>query len=289
MEIKELTFLTYFLTFNDSMRNSLSDYYMYQVKLGVSSAVMLVDGDDVLSYAIILRKGEFAFLSYIFTEQTKRNKGYATKLLQLINTNEKHLIRTYIISNHPCYNAMKHIMEKLGYQNTCLNHVYSLDFDSDFEKTFNSLNPSRLCEFISRNNYECLPLSKMTPNLEKQLLSTKTSEFRDEFSVQSNYREVFNPDLSMIAVKDGILKAYAFTSQLSGDTISIDVVSEALSERGSGIVFLILAKGYEIIKKENKIKKAFFKISDNNHPSLSLVKSIVSTQNVKAYENIYFF
>ena len=57
MELKELTFLTYFLTFNDSMRNSLSDYYMYQVQLGISSAFMLVDGDEVLEHCGRLCQG----------------------------------------------------------------------------------------------------------------------------------------------------------------------------------------------------------------------------------------
>ena len=288
MKLKELSFYSYVLAFNDNLKNSETDYYMGLVEDGTLEAYMLYE-KEVLSYAIVQEKDNECLLKYIFTNKNYRNNGHATKLIEELNKIFKSKVQLSIVNNHPSYKIVEHIMNKLNYRHKCFSKVYSIDLNEEYEKTFNSLNPDRLSKFIYQNGYRCIPLSMIDNNIEKQLLNTSKSEFRDPFIVEPNYKKLYNLDLSMAIIKDNVLKAYSLLKQPSCDVLEISKISEAFQERGKGIIFSIIDKTTKIIYSETQIKRLFFTISNTNHSSLSLVSSIIKNNKVTVYDNIYFY
>lgn len=100
-----------------------------------------------------------------------------------------------------------------------------------------------------------------------------------------NNAENIDRAISTVLLKNGEPRAYALITRPSRNSISIEQISEAQSEMGSGRIVAPLCASFEAIRKLTEIKMMKLTISNRNKQSYRFVMRMFEGQEIGVTKN----
>lgn len=288
LQANELYYLQYLMMFPAEWRSPMSDYYMKTAESKSGKAFVLTDDDNPVAYAVLVRENQGWILKYIYTDRDKRRMGYASYLIREIILRTEKYVRVHIVHSHPFYNAIAACLDKLGFVVNDESCIYSITVGDSLWKHIDKLNLVRKKELLLRDGAECIPFCEMSDSIREQLINSSSNSFGNTLNpapLLQNKSENVDSAISTVLVKNGELRAYTLITRPSHNSISIEHISEAQSEIGSGRIVAPLCASFEAIRKHPEITMMKLTISDSNKRSYRFVMRMLEGQDIGKTKN----
>lgn len=291
LQVDALYFLQYMMLFPAEWHCPPADHYMKMADSESGRAFVLKDNDKPVAFAVLIKENQGWVLKYIYTDKDKRRKGYASYLIRETVLRMSKYLRVHIIHSHPYYNAVSACLNKLGFIENDTSCVYAVSVGKSLWKRMDELQLLRMKEFLLRDGSECIPFCKMNDSIREQLLSSASNSFSNTLnpaSLMQNSSEKVDLSISTVLVKNGELEAYTLITRPSKNTVSVEHISEAHNEIGSGRIVAPLCASLEAIRNTPEITMMKLTISDRNTQSYRFVTEILKGQELNVTKNSSF-
>lgn len=288
LKASELYYLQYLMMFPCEWRSPMSDYYMKTAESKSGKAFVLTDDDNPVAYAVLVRENQGWILKYIYTDKDKRRMGYASYLIREIILRTEKYVRVHIVHSHPFYNAIAACLNKLGFVINDTSCVYSVTVGNSLWERMDELNLVRKKEFLLRGGAVCIPFCEMSDSIREQLIHSSSNSFSNTLNpapLMQNDAQNVDQEISTVLVKNGELRAYTLITRPSCNSISVEHISEAQSEIGSGRIVAPLCASFEAIRKHPEITMMKLTISDSNKRSYRFVMRMLESQEIGVTKN----
>lgn len=145
-------------------------------------------------------------------------------------------------------------------------------------------------EFLLRDGSVCIPFCEMNDSIRNRLINSPTNSFSNTLNPAKLLQNDKNVDfeISTVLVKNGELVAYTLVTRPAQNTVSVEQISEAQNELGSGRIVAPLCLSLEAIRKNPEITMMKMTISNSNTSSNSFVTEILKGQEITSTQNISF-
>ena len=288
LQVDRLYVLQYMMLLPAEWRSPLSDHYMKTADSESGRAFILSDNEKPVSYAVLIKENSGWILKYIYTDQQKRRKNYASYLIREIVKQLDQYVRVHMIHSHPYYQAMKACIDKLGFIENDTSSVYAVSVGESLWKRMDELQLPRMKEFLLRDGSECVPFCKMSDDIRNQLIKSTSNRFSNSLNPKiffENSVETVDLAISNVLVKDGELEAYTLITRPVRNTISVEQIAETQSEIGSGRIVAPLCESLEAIRNRPEITMMKMTISDRNKRSYHFVMEVLKGQKINVTKN----
>ena len=288
LQANELYYLQYLMMFPAEWRSPMSDYYMKTADSKSGKAFVLKDDEEPVAYAVLVRENQGWILKYIYTDRDKRRMGYASYLIREIILRTEKYVRVHIVHSHPFYNAIAACLNKLGFVINDTSCVYSVTVGNSLWERVDELNLVSKKGFLLRGGAVCIPFCEMSDSIREQLINSSSNSFGNTLNpapLLQNKSENVDSTISTVLVKNGELKAYTLITRPSRNSISLEHISEAQSEIGSGRIVAPLCASFEAIRKHPEITMMKLTISDSNKRSYRFVMRMLESQEIGVTKN----
>ncbi len=269
----------------------MSDNYMKTADSEAGKAFVLTDDDVPVAYAVLIRENPGWILKYIYTDKDKRQMGYASYLIREIILRTEKYVRVHIVHSHPYYSAIAACLDKLGFVVNDTSCVYSVTVGNSLWERVDELNLVRKKEFLLRGGAECIPFCEMSDSIREQLINSSSNSFGNTLNpapLMQNDAQNVDQEISTVLVKNGELRAYTLITRPSCNSISVEHISEAQSEIGSGRIVAPLCASFEVIRGRPEITMMKLTISDRNKRSYRFVMRMLEGQEIGLTKNTSF-
>ena len=142
--------------------------------------------------------------------------------------------------------------------------------------------------FLLRGGAVCIPFCEMSDSIREQLINSSSNSFGNTLNpapLLQNKSENVDSAISTVLVKNGELRAYTLITRPSCNSISVEHISEAQSEIGSGRIVAPLCASFEAIRKHPEITMMKLTISDSNKRSYRFVMRMLEGQDIGKTKN----
>ena len=217
--------------------------------------------------------------------------GYASYLIREIILRTEKYVRVHIVHSHPFYNAIAACLNKLGFVVNDTSCVYSVTVGNSLWERVDELNLVRKKEFLLRGGAECIPFCEMSDSIREQLINSSSNSFGNTLNpapLMQNDAQNVDQEISTVLVKNGELRAYTLITRPSCNSISVEHISEAQSEIGSGRIVAPLCASFEAIRGRPEITMMKLTISDRNKRSYRFVMRMLEGQEIGLTKNTSF-
>lgn len=291
LKASELYYLQYLMMFPCEWRSPMSDNYMKTADSEAGKAFVLTDDDVPVAYAVLIRENPGWILKYIYTDKDKRQMGYASYLIREIIMQTEKYVRVHIVHSHPFYNAIAACLNKLGFVVNDTSCVYSVTVGNSLWERMDELNLVRKKGFLLRGGAVCIPFCEMSDSIREQLINSSSNSFGNTLNpapLMQNDAQNVDQEISTVLVKNGELRAYTLITRPSCNSISVEHISEAKSEIGSGRIVAPLCASFEAIRGRPEITMMKLTISDSNKRSYRFVMRMLEGQEIGLTKNTSF-
>ncbi len=202
---------------------------------------------------------------------------------------EKYM-RVHIVCSHPFFDAISACLKKLGFAVNDTRCVYAVSVGEKLWKRMDELHFVRMKEFLLRDGSVCIPFCEMNDSIRNRLINSPTNSFSNTLNPAKLLQNDKNVDfeISTVLVKNGELVAYILVTRPAQNTVSVEQISEAQNELGSGRIVAPLCLSLEAIRKIPEITMMKMTISNSNTSSNSFVTEILKGQEITSTQNISF-
>ena len=240
VEIFKLSMLEYYIAFA-GLQTAFSNRSAAQAAVSDSLYGVRM-ADTCAGFFCVIEEVEGTRISYALTVPEYRGQGIFTGFLRYLLANTQKPVRLSIASSHPCYDIVRHICEKLGFQAAEQVHVFSCSSEEENQwDTFLEQKGERLCKVLERSGYRAIRFQDLDADLLGQLRTSDRTDYANSFHpsvfLEDPSRKL-SRELSYAAVKDHRLAAYSLV--LLGDRTSaiFEQISVSAREQGKGVILL---------------------------------------------------
>lgn len=274
--ISEMSLAEYLFAFKEE-RNALSDTYIRQASES-GRLFCLTDNDTYLGYICTVIGSGIEQIVYSHTKKAYRGRGVFTSLAEHIVSTANTSVKAAIHEKNQCFDVIKNVCLKLGFEETECIHVYDFDRESKAEwARFKERVRYNECRaFLERSGYETVSLDLADEGLIKQIEGSRETPFGNPFCPADYFRypsKRLAREFSFAAVRNGELAAYLLVSQPSEDALLAEHMVTSLETRGSGVIMLPLVCTVDRFF-ESGLRRFSFSIYPSNISSNSIRKNM---------------
>ena len=228
-------------------------------------------------------------LSYIATEEGKRRKGYATRLVEHAGRYAKDIglkLTARLRAGGENTDALKKILERAGFVKTDTAHIFRCSLDDPTELTWRqtmALFADKLCAWLERKGFSTVSFKDADPGLKESALKEQQSGFQSGYGhmmLAGGARGVFLEEYSFITAINGAPAALTMLIEGDAGSVIFQLITAAEKYQSAGVILLPIVHSMDKLFLSD-YRTVYYCIFDSNERMHRLARQIFDNLTVK--------